>query len=340
MPVTPEGARRHLADLAKPPGSLGRLEAVAGRLCAVQNTLAPVTRPRRCVIFAADHGVVAAGVSAWPQAVTAAMVATIRAGRAVSSAFARTFDADLRVVDVGTAGPESPAGPGFRSARVCAGSANLADGPALTTAEFRAAWAVGVGEADRCHADGMALVIAGEVGIGNTTAASVLTALLLDVVPEHVVGRGAGADVPTLLRKMDVVAQKLAAESHHLAGDPEATIASCCGAEIAAMAGFLARSAALGLTVVLDGFVATAALLVADRLCPGVADRVIAGHRSAEPGHAAALAHLGLEPVLDGWQLCLGEGTGALLALPLLDAAAAVCSGVATLAEVGAARAE
>lgn len=330
MPVTPEGARQHLAGLAKPPNSLGRLEGIAERLCVVQNTLAPKTKPRRCVIFAADHGVVAAGVSAWPQAVTAAMVDTIRAGRAVSSAFARTFDVGLCVIDVGTVG----------GGLVCAGSANLADGPALTTDEFRAAWAVGVDEATRCHADGMALVIAGEVGIGNTTAASVLTALLLDMPADRVVGRGAGADAATLARKLRVVRRKVGIESHTLTAEPEATLASCCGAEIAAMAGFFARSVALGLTVVLDGFVATAALLVTHRLCPGVAERVIAGHRSAEPGHALALTHLGLEPVLDGFGLCLGEGTGALLALPLLDAAAAVCSGVATLAEVGAARAE
>ncbi|MFV0496106.1 nicotinate-nucleotide--dimethylbenzimidazole phosphoribosyltransferase [Mycobacterium sp.] len=170
----------------------------------------------------------------------------------------------------------------------------------------------------------MAVVAAGEMGIGNSTPASCLIALLTGSPADAVVGPGAGADGPVLERKRRVVADKVAIESHYLADDPEATIASACGLEIAAMAGFYRRAAASGLTVALDGFIATSAALVAERLWPGTARSMVAAHLPAEPGHTAALAHLGLEPALDNWGMQLGEGTGALLLMPLRDAAAIV----------------
>lgn len=320
----------HLDSLAKPPGSLGRLEALAARLALVQGRLDPATNPRRLVLFAGDHGVVAQGVTAWPQAVTAAMIATIAAGRSASAVLAASVGAELRLVDVGSVAPPLARPPAFyRDARVRAGSRDLSAEPAMTPDEFDAAWAVGAQEAARAADDGMAVLAAGEMGIGNTTPAAALTALLTGLDPDAACGRGAGADDATLARKQAVVRQALA----RVAGrESKVAIAALCGFEIAAMAGFFAEGARRRRTLVLDGYVATSAALVAEALAPGTAAAMIAAHASAEPGHAAALAHLRLDPLLD-WGLRLGEGTGALLALPMLDAAAALLT-MATLQEV------
>lgn len=326
--------RARLDSLAKPPGSLGRLEDLAARLCDTQGTLAPRTRPRRAVLFAADHGVVAAGVTAWPSSVTRAMVTTIAGGRAASSALAAASGTELRLVDVGVLGPPLPDGPTHAARRVRDGSRNLALEPALTVAEFRQAVAVGEAEAHAAAAAGVAVVAGGEMGIGNSTPAACLTALLTSLPAAEAVGPGAGADAATLDRKRRVVADAVERARPLLAADPEAAVAAVGGLEIAALAGFYRAAAARKLTVVLDGFIATAAALVAERLWPGTAGAMIAAHRSAEPGHAAALRHLGLDPFLDTWRLRLGEATGALLLLPLLDAAAALMTDVATLAEL------
>jgi nicotinate-nucleotide--dimethylbenzimidazole phosphoribosyltransferase len=342
--LTPDAVRRHLDRLTKPPGSLGRLEDLAVRLCDVQQTLAPRTRPRRLVLFAADHGVVAEGVTAWPAAVTHQMVQNIAAGGAASSVLARTTGTDLRLIDVGTLGPDLGDAAGYACRKVRAGSRNLAREPALTVEEFARAAEVGREQAAAAAADGMSVVAAGEMGIGNSTPASCLTALLAEVPVETAVGRGAGADDATLLRKRAVVAAAVAPHRSALEGDRTrrkcseevlAALAAVGGLEIAAMAGFFMACADHGLTVVLDGFIATAAALAAERLRPGTAASMIAAHRSAEPGHAAALGRLGLEPFLDNWGLRLGEGTGALLLLPLLDAAAAVVCDMATFESVG-----
>lgn len=325
----------HLDALAKPQRSLGRLEALAVRLALVQQRLDPPTRPRRIVLFAADHGVVAQGVSAWPQAVTGLMVETIRAGRATSSALAAAQDCDLRLVDVGVALPPPPPHPGFyHHASIAPGTADLAVAPAMSTAQFDAAWAIGAGEAVRAQNEGYRVLIAGEMGIGNTTPAACLTALLANALPEEAVGRGAGADDAALVIKTRIVADAAARAAARLADDPRTAVASVAGFEIAAMAGYFAQGAAQGSTLLLDGFVATAAALVAEALAPGTRHAMIAAHRSAEPGHGAALATLGLEPLLD-WQMRLGEGTGALVALPLLDSAAALLRDVARLSDLG-----
>lgn len=325
----------HLDSLAKPQRSLGTLEALAVRLAIVQQRLDPQTRPRRIVLFAADHGVVAQGVSAWPQAVTGLMVETIRAGRATSSALAAAQGCDLRLVDMGVAHPPLPPHPGmYRAASIAAGTADLATGPAMTTDQFDAAWAIGAAEARQARDEGHAILIAGEMGIGNTTAAACLTALLARVSPADAVGRGAGADDAALAIKTRIVTDATARAARLLADDPAAAIASVAGFEIAAMAGYFAEGAALGATLLLDGFVATAAALVADALAPGSRDAMIAAHRSAEPGHAAALAQLDLDPLLD-WHMRLGEGTGALVALPMLDSAAALLGNVARLSDLG-----
>jgi nicotinate-nucleotide--dimethylbenzimidazole phosphoribosyltransferase len=325
----------HLDELAKPQRSLGHLETLAVRLAVAQQRLDPRTRPRRILLFAADHGVVAQGVSAWPQDVTGLMVNTIRAGRASSSALAAAQGCDLRLVDVGVASPPPPPHPGFyRNASIAPGTADLAAGPAMTVAQFDAAWAIGASEAQRAVDEGHVLLIAGEMGIGNTTAAACLTALLTGAAPAGTVGRGAGADDTALAAKLRIVETATARAAAVLAEDARRAIASVAGFEIAAMAGFFVAGAARGATLLVDGYVATSAALVAQRLAPGTGRAMIAAHRSAEPGHGAALDQLALDPLLD-WQMRLGEGTGALVALPLLDSAAALLHDVARLADLG-----
>jgi nicotinate-nucleotide--dimethylbenzimidazole phosphoribosyltransferase len=333
--ITPHQVWAHLDALAKPQRSLGLLEQLAVELALTQQRLDPVTRPRRIVLFAADHGVVRSGVSAWPSEITGLMVGAILAGRAASAALARAQDCDLRLVDVGVASP--PPGPhpeNYRSSPIAPGTADLAHGPAMSLAQFDAAWAVGADEAKRAAAEGGAVLIAGEMGIGNTTAAACLTALLTRIPVERAVGRGAGATDEVLRRKAAIVAEAVSRARLLAQDDLRQAIASVAGFEIAAMAGYFATGAALGATLLLDGYVATAAALIAEALAPGAAHAMIAAHKSAEPGHGGALAHLGLAPLLD-WDMRLGEGTGALTALPLLDSAAALLSDVARLSELG-----
>jgi nicotinate-nucleotide--dimethylbenzimidazole phosphoribosyltransferase len=333
--LTSADIRRHLDCLTKPPGSLGRLEDLAVRLAGIQQTLAPKTRPRRLVLFAADHGVVKEGVTAWPAEVTHLMVRNIVAGGAASSVLARSTGTELRMIDVGTLGPDLGPAPDYGCRKVRAGSRNLAVEPALTVEEFDKALAVGREQAAIAAHDGIKVLASGEMGIGNSTSASCLTALLAGVPPELAVGRGAGADDAILARKRAVVATAVEAQRAHLPGSPLAAIAAVAGLEIAALAGFFIAAAEHRLTVALDGFIATAAALVAERLRPGTATALIAAHLSAEPGHAAALEHLRLEPFLDSWGMRLGEGTGALLLLPMLDAAAAVLGEMATFTSAG-----
>jgi nicotinate-nucleotide--dimethylbenzimidazole phosphoribosyltransferase len=334
MTLTLESIRAHLDALAKPQGSLGMLEQVAARLALVQQSLSPATHPRRIVLFAGDHGVVESGVSAWPSAVTTAMMATIAKGRASSNALARAAKCDLRLIDVGSESPlPEPPPDFFMDHRVAAGTANLANGPAMTVAQFDAAWDIGAREADDAIAQGYRLLLAGEMGIGNTTPAACLTILLTGIDAHRATGKGAGADDTMRAHKERIVADAVAREQPLLSTSPKAAIAALCGFEIAAMAGYYATAAQGGVTILLDGYVTTAAALVAERLAPGTAAQMIAAHLSAEPGHRAALHALGLEPMLE-WQMRLGEGTGALTALPLLDAAAALLTDVATLAEV------
>ncbi|KQM26380.1 MULTISPECIES: nicotinate-nucleotide--dimethylbenzimidazole phosphoribosyltransferase [unclassified Sphingomonas] len=329
--------RAHLDALAKPRGAMGRLEALAEELALTQGRIDARTSPRQAVLFAGDHGCVEEGVSAWPSAVTQMMVTTILSGRATSNALAAAANCPLRVVDVGMIAPKLAPHPHFRDARVAQGTQPLGQRAAMDVAQFDAAWGVGVEEADAAIDAGAVLLIAGEMGIGNTTPAACLTALLADIEPDAAVGRGAGADDAVLVVKRRVVTAAVARAA--AMPDRRAAIASVAGFEIAAMAGFYAAGAARGVTVLLDGYVATAAALIAESLAPGSVRSMIAAHRSAEPGHGAALAALGLTPVLD-WEMRLGEGSGALTALPLLDAAAALLNDVVRLDQIGADRAD
>lgn len=328
----------HLDALAKPRRSLGRLEAIAVRLAQTQERIDPRTRPRHIVLFAGDHGCVGDGVSAWPSAVTGLMVSAILNGSATSNALAATNDCALRLVDVAVAAPRPDAGHAFfRDARIADGTASLAHGAAMTVAQFKAAWRTGEEEADSAADAGAVVLIAGEMGIGNTTPAAALSALLTGISAVDAVGSGAGAGAEIVTIKKRIVAQAVERARALLDEDPCAAMASVAGYEIAAIAGFYARGARRGATLLLDGYVTTAAALVAERLAPGTVRAMIAGHRSAEPGHAASLALLGLEAILD-WGMRLGEGSGALVALPLLDAAAALLSDVARLDDIGAVR--
>ncbi len=328
-------AHKHLDSLAKPRGSLGYLEDLAVALSSIQKSLMIETRPRRLVLFAGDHGVVESGVSAWPSAVTAMMISTIVSGNAASSVLAKETGTDLRVVDVGSISDAPNDAPAFYSdRRVRRGSRNLAHEPALTQQEFDAAWQVGADEALLAASSGYKIIAAGEMGIGNTTPAACLTMLLAEAPLELAVGRGAGADDVVMAAKRAVVSNAVARETPK--GKKPAIIA-LCGLEIAAMAGLFATAAKHGLVIVLDGYVTTAAALIADYLCPGTAQAMIAAHQSAEPGHAVALAALGLKPVLL-FNMRLGEGTGALAAMPLLDQSAAIMNQMASLESIGIAR--
>ena len=334
MTLTLEIARVHLDALAKPRGSLGHLERIAARLAVTQQSLNPQTHPRRIILFAADHGVVESGVSAWPSAVTTAMMATIASGRASSNALAHAANCDLRLIDMGSIMPLAAPLPTFVSdQRIAAGTQNLAHGPAMTEAQFDAGWNIGADAARAAVSDGYVVLLAGEMGIGNTTPAACLTMLLTGTDAATATGKGAGADDIMRAHKQAIVWDAVRRERPVFDANPKAGIAALCGFEIAAMAGYYAAAAKAGVTILIDGYVATAAALIAERLAPGTADLMIAAHLSAEPGHGAALAALSLEPMLE-WEMRLGEGTGALTALPLLDAAASLLTGVATLAEV------
>lgn len=335
MTIAAEHVAEYLDALAKPQGSMGRLEDIAIKLAVAQQNLHPQTKPRRIVLFAGDHGVVESGVSAWPSAVTTVMMETILAQKATSTALAAAHSADLRLVDVGSIQPpdKNKQTKAFSDVRVAAGTANLATGDAMTKAQFRAAWAAGEDEAKQAHEEGFVLLMAGEMGIGNTTPAACLTMLLAAADGPVATGRGAGVDDEILSNKRDVVARSHKRASALFADDPVAAIAEIAGFEIAAMAGFYTQAAKQGSTVLLDGYVTTAAALIAERLVPGTTRNMIAAHLSAEPGHRVALDYLGLEPLLE-WQMRLGEGTGALTALPLLDSAAAMLNNVAKLSDI------
>lgn len=325
-----EQARRRWATRAKPPGSLGRLEQLATHLAGVTGRCPPaVPRLPRIVVFAADHGVVAEGASAWPAEVTGAMVATMAQGGAAVNAFAAAVGARVDVVDVGVAGPSQP-GPGVRDERVRAGTGNIARVDAMSTDQALAALGVGSRLALECIAQGADTLIGGEMGIGNTTSAAALIASVTGASARDVTGDGAGVPQAGLEHKRVLVAAALRRAAH--VDEPVKRLAALGGLEIAALAGFYCTAAAHRVPFVVDGVIACAALCVAETLSEGTAARAIAGHRSSEPGATVALAHLGLRPLLD-LGLRLGEGTGAALAVPLLSAAARALSDMTTLPE-------
>lgn len=314
----------------KPVGSLGRIEALACDWCAARGTLTPEMPRNAIVVMAGDHGVVDEGVSAYPQAVTRQMLANFAAGGAAINVLARQVGARLVVVDMGVKDEPTP---GVRDCRVAAGTANFARGPAMTVVQAREAMAHGASVVRELVDEGVGVIGIGEMGIGNTTAASAVVAALTGVAAEHVVGRGTGVDDAGLARKVDVVRRAVAL--HEAArGRPLEALACVGGFEIAGLVGVALAAAARRVPVLVDGFISGAAALVAAKLAPAARGYLIASHRSVERGHAVVLEQLGLTPLFD-LDLRLGEGSGAALAMPLVDAALRLYAEMATFESAG-----
>ena len=320
-------ARDRHARLAKPAGSLGALEELGARLAAMAGTSPPpVPAPAAVAVFAGDHGVAGAGVTPWPQEVTAAMVGAFAAGTATISALARQVGASVVCVDVGVAG-DLPPHEAVLARKVRRGTGDIATGPAMTLDEARAALDVGAEVAAGLVADGARCLVTGDMGIGNTTPSAALVVALCRRPATVVTGRGTGVGDAAFARKVHVVAR---AAGRAVGMPPLEVLAECGGLELAALAGFCVGGAAARVPVVLDGVIALAAAVVADALAPACRGYLVAGHRSVEPGASIALDHLGLRPLLD-LGLRLGEGTGAVLAVPLVQGAARVLGEVALL---------
>lgn len=334
-------ARERQDRLTKPRGALGVLEDVSVRLAGLAGVCPPpMPEPAAVAVFAADHGVHAQGVTPWPQEVTAQMVANFVAGGAAVNAFAAQAGARVVVVDVGVASP-LPVADGtddvLLDRRVRPGTRDLTQGPALTRDEVNAALAAGIDVAQRLVAEGRRCLLTGDMGIANTTASAALVAAFTGAPAAGVTGRGTGVDDETWRRKVAVVEQGLAVHAGAVAAaatDPVGVLAAFGGLEHAAIAGFVLGGAAARVPVILDGVIAGAAALVVRALAPDAIDACVAGHRSAEPGHAVALEALGLRALVD-LDLRLGEGTGAVLALPLVQSAARALRDMATFDSAG-----
>ena len=324
-------ARERLASLAKPSGALGRLEDLAVWMAGAQG-VSPPRDPRRArvVVFAGDHGVAAARVSAYPVEVTAQLVRAVGSGGTAVDVLARSAGASVRLVDMAVATDTDPA---LSAHKVRRGSGRIDREDALTRAEAEQALAAGAAVADEEVDGGADLLVAGDLGIGNTTPAAVLVATLADVEPVRVIGRGSGVDDAAWMRKVAAIRDALR-RARPFAQDPVALLAVAAGADLAALTGFLVQAAVRRTPVLLDGVVTGAAALVGQWVAPGAVAWWLAGHRSPEPAHRIALEQLGLEPILD-LGMRLGAGSGALVALPVLRAAVRTCAEMATFAEAG-----
>jgi nicotinate-nucleotide--dimethylbenzimidazole phosphoribosyltransferase len=325
-------AERHQNDLTKPPGSLGRLETIANRCAAIFGSLTPPLDAARIVIFAADHGVVEEGVSAYPREVTAQMVLNFVNGGAGINALAQANDIDLVIVDAGVATP-LPDVPGLIRRHIADGTRNFTREPAMSEAEANEALEAGFAEAEAAVADGYNLLGCGEMGIANTTSAAAIAVALTGLSAAELTGRGTGADDACLARKVSAIERALVLHGPHLA-TPLDILQRLGGLEIAEMTGFFLGAATLRRPAVVDGFIATAAAALAVRMAPTARDYTFAAHRSAEPGHPALLDIIGDQPLLD-LGMRLGEGTGAALAMKLIQSAVAAFTDMATFSSAG-----
>jgi nicotinate-nucleotide--dimethylbenzimidazole phosphoribosyltransferase len=327
-------AAERQGELTKPAGALGQLESLSVRLAGITGVCPPSVPARPAVaVFAGDHGVVRSGVTPWPQEVTAQMVANFLTGGAAVNVLARQVGAEVIVVDVGVATPIPPiASERLRSRNVRLGTDDLAVGPAMSRANAEAAVLVGLSIAQDLVDAGHDLLVTGEMGIGNTTPSAALIAAITGLPAADCTGRGTGVNDETLALKTAVI-DRAVARCRDLS-DGIDLLAEIGGLEIAALAGFIIGGAAAGVPVIVDGVITLAALLVAEQLAPGVSEHVIAGHRSTEPGASIVLDKLGLEPLLD-LGLRLGEGSGAVLAIGIVQAAAAILNDMATFNEAG-----
>jgi nicotinate-nucleotide--dimethylbenzimidazole phosphoribosyltransferase len=328
-----QAARARQDELTKPPGSLGRLEAVSVQLAGIARRCPPpVPRRKGVLVFAGDHGVVAQGISAYPQEVTPQMVYNFLRGGAAINVLSRSAGARVVIVDAGVAA-EMPPMEGLMRGKIAAGTADMSLGPAMSLDQARAAIALGVSVAERELEAGLDLLACGDMGIGNTTAATAITAVFTGRSPLELAGPGTGLPPAGVARKAKVVSKALSL-NRPASTDGLDVLAKVGGFEIGAICGAMLAAAAAHTPVVVDGFIATAGALIAAALAPGATGYMIAGHRSAEPGHDAALARLGLTPLLD-LGMRLGEGTGAVLAMHLVDASARIINEMATYAEAG-----
>lgn len=327
-----EKARRRQDQLTKPLGSLGRLEELAIKICGVTGRIHPVVKSKRVVVFAGDHGVVSEGVSAYPKEVTAQMVYNFLAGGAGINAISRTVGADVEVVDIGVDHEFSSLKGLFRR-KVRSGTRNFCRGPAMTLEESVKAIEVGIARAFVASKLGVNLIAGGDMGIGNTTSASALFCAYLGLQPRKIVGPGAGIDPKKIKHKAKVVEEALAVNRGSLS-DPLTTLAALGGLEIAGLAGLYLGACAKRSAVLVDGFIATAAALAAMRLCPKISGLLLFSHLSEEPGHKLVLEKMGARPLLS-LDLRLGEGTGACLAMSLVEAALECHNRMATFQGAG-----
>jgi nicotinate-nucleotide--dimethylbenzimidazole phosphoribosyltransferase len=337
QPLSPSDlakAARHLDELTKPLGSLGQIEQLAAQLIAIRGERVQLPLRKAIYVFAADHGIARAGVSAYPPEVTAQMVQNFLSGGAAINVLARQHGAELTVVDAGV-DADFEESPGLRAMKVRRGSRNFLEEPAMTEDEMTAALEVGLALADEAHAQRADLVVAGEMGIGNTTAASAITAMLTGRDAAEVTGKGTGLDDAGRNRKLNVIRRAL--RKHF----PDKTNVSALdllrrvgGLEIAAMTGFVVGAARHRMIVVCDGFISTAAAALAIAIAPNVRQYLIAGHCSEEPGHRFLLRHLELAPLLR-LNMRLGEGTGAVLTFPIIESALRLYFEMATFESAG-----
>lgn len=330
-PALKPALQAHLDDLTKPLGALGGLEDLALQLAWIAGTPKPAHPAAHLLTFAGDHGIARHGTSAYPAEVTPQMVANLAQGGAASSVLCRLHGITHRVVDVGVAVP-CPF-PGVRQRKVLPGTCDPLTGPAMTRTEAEACLQAGLDEVADLPPQPFALLAVGEMGIGNSAVAALLACAFGGLSPEEAVGPGTGVRGEALTRKVDVVRRVLEARRPD-AADPIGVLAEVGGAEFGAMAGAMLGAASRGWAVVVDGYIAGAAALLALRLDPALGDYLIWSHRSAEPGAARLLASLGARPVLD-LGLRLGEGSGAALAIPVLRSACAVMREMATFSGAG-----
>jgi nicotinate-nucleotide--dimethylbenzimidazole phosphoribosyltransferase len=330
-------AERRTAQLVMPPRALGRLHEIAERLCGMQGTLQPIIGRKAVLVMAGDHGVVAEGVSAFPQEVTGAMIKTFLSGGAGINAIARSVGAEVWVADMGIVSEVQAAnlenGDRLLIRKIGPGTRNLARGPAMTMEEALKGVLTGFELASSLIRKGVELLGTGDMGIGNTTPSAAIGAVLTGKSIEDMVGRGTGIDDSGLSRKRDAIRRGLEINRP----DPRNgldVLAKVGGFEIGGIAGLVLAGAYHRKPVVIDGFISTAGALIAHSLCPSVADYIFAGHRSEEPGHRHMLAHLNLAPILN-LEMRLGEGTGGALAMSVIEAALRVMTEVMTFDEAG-----
>lgn len=322
----------HLDHLTKPPRSLGRLEELALRYCLATGTVSPELGQKAIFCFAGDHGVADEGVSAYPKSVTPQMVRNMLAGGAAVNALARHAGAELTIVDIGVDDPLDDA-PGLCRRKIRCGTRNIAQGPAMTPDEARRAVEVGIELAQTAHSRGVRMVGTGEMGIANTTPATALFAAFLGCSVEAVTGRGTGIDDKRLQNKIRVIGRALDVNRLRLT-DPLNTLAALGGFEIAGICGLIIGAASRRMPVVVDGFISTAGALSAVRICPAAQDVLFFSHLSQEQGHRSVTEAMGMRPILD-LTMRLGEGTGAALAMPIIEAAVKMYNQMSTFSTAG-----